>query len=291
MKVYIIGASGMLGSALFLNFVNNNYFKTKGSLKGKKNEYFKKFNNNIDLNIDVLKFKNLEKKILNFNPDYVVNCVGWIKQKNYKNKNLTYLNSVFPHKLNKFLEKNKVKLIHFSTDCVFDGKKGNYELIDEPNAKDSYGKSKYKGEVISKNCLTIRTSIIGHELNSFRGLLEWFLKKKRYCLGYQKAFFSGLTTYEVYKFLLTLFKSKKRIFGIYHLSSKKISKYLLLNKIKKIYKKKIKIKKDNKIRIDRSLSNNLSIKKLKFNSSNWDKMIKQMKNNKQKINNYLKIIN
>ena len=146
-----------------------------------------------------------------------------------------------------------------------------------------YGKTKFKGEVIDKNCLTIRTSIIGHEINSRVGLLEWFLNKKGQCLGFKRAFFSGLTTFAIYQFLIKLFLSKKEVSGIYHLSSKKISKYNLLQKIKKIYRKSIFIKEDEKNLIDRSLSNKLSLKKFRFSVPNWDYMIKDMRNNKKKI--------
>ncbi len=279
----------MLGSCLFLNFANNNSFNIRGSIRGKKNNYFSKFNRNIDLNTNILNINILKKKILIFKPDYVINCAGWIKQKKTENKNAIYLNSVFPHKLNSFLEKNKIRFIHFSTDCVFNGKKGNYKLIDKPNAKDLYGKSKYNGEVISENCLTIRTSIIGNELKSSTGFLEWFLAKRILCFGYCNAFFTGLTTYEVYKFLLVVFKSKKKLNGLYHLSSKKISKYNLLKKIKKIYKKKIDIKKEYSVKIDRSLSNTTSLRKLKFVASGWNKMINEMKNNRKSINKDIKI--
>ena len=289
MKVYIIGVSGMLGSCLFFNFTNNNSFNVRGSMRGSKNYYYPKFHKEVDLNIDVLDFNILKKKILNFNPDYVINCVGWIKQKKNEDKNASYLNSIFPHKLNKFLEKKKIKLIHFSTDCVFNGKKGNYKLTEKPNAQDLYGKSKKKGEVLSKNCLTIRTSIIGNELKKPNGLLEWFLAKKYFCQGYCNVFFTGLTTYEVYKFLLTVLKSKKKINGLYHLSSNKISKYNLLTKIKKIYKKNIDIRKNYSIKIDRSLSNKISLRKFQFIVSSWSKMINEMKNNRELMNKNIKI--
>ena len=283
MKVYIIGVSGMLGSTLFLNFINKRNFEIKGSVRSKKNKYFSKYTENIDLNIDVKNFKNLKKKILEFKPDYVVNCVGWVKQKKSKKKNLLYLNSLFPHKLNNFLDNKKIKLVHFSTDCVFNGKKGNHEITDNPDATDLYGRSKIRGEVISKNCLTVRTSIIGHELNTSNGLLEWFLKEKFSCSGYSNAFFTGLTTYEVYRFLSKLFYSKKKPSGIYQLSSAKISKFKLLNIIKKIYNSDVLILKNDKIKINRSLSNNLSLNKFKFVTRDWNKMIKEMKSNKKKL--------
>ena len=103
-----------------------------------------------------------------------------------------------------------------------------------------YGFSKILGEVSYVNTLTLRTSIIGHELNSNLSLLEWFLSQNKSCKGYTKSFFSGLTTYEIYKILLKLL-SKKKLTGIYHLSSTKISKYELLKKYPKFIKKKLQL--------------------------------------------------
>ena len=282
MKVYIIGITGMLGSCLFLNFINNNKFQVKGSLRLKTYKYFANYKKNIDLNNDVKNFENLKKKILSFKPDYVINCVGWVKQKKEKKKTSKFLNSEFPHFLNNFLKINNIRLIHFSTDCIFSGKKGNYEITDKPDPLDLYGESKLKGEVLDKNCLTIRTSIIGHEIDARTGLLEWFLNQKGSCLGFKRAYFSGLTTYEVYKFLNKIINSKKKISGIFHLSSKKISKYVLLNKIKKIYTVLTVIKKDTSVVINRSLSKKFSIRIFKYSVPTWDKMIQQMQSNKKK---------
>ena len=289
MKVYIIGITGMLGSCLFLNFISNNKFKVRGSVRLKNYKSFEYCKKNIDLNTDVKNFENLKKKILSFNPDYVINCVGWVKQKKEKKAISKFLNSKFPHLLNDFLKLNNIKLIHFSTDCVFSGKKGNYEIMNKPDSKDLYGLTKLKGEVFDKNCLTIRTSIIGHEIDTMTGLLEWFLNQKRICLGFDNAYFSGLTTYEIYKFLIKLINSKKKISGIFHLSSKKISKYILLKKIRDIYGKSTKIKKDSSVVIDRSLSKKLSLKIFKYSIPTWNKMIVQMQNNKIKIYKKLKI--
>lgn len=289
MKVYIIGITGMLGSCLFLNFINNNKFQVKGSLRLKSYKYFVNYKKNIDLNNDVKNFENLKKKILSFKPDYVINCVGWVKQKREIKKISKFLNSKFPHILNDFLKINNIRLIHFSTDCVFSGKKGNYEITDKPDPLDFYGESKLKGEVLDKNCLTIRTSIIGHEIDSKTGLLEWFLNQKRSCLGFKNAYFSGLTTYEIYKFLNKIINSKKKISGIFHLSSRKISKYDLLNKIKKTYAIFTLIKKDMSFNIDRSLSKKYSLRKFNYSVPTWDKMINQMKRNKKKNYKNLKI--
>lgn len=276
----------MLGNTLFFNFANNKKFNVRGSIRGNCKINFYEYNSLIDESIDIFKFDDLKKKIIEFKPNIVINCVGWIKQKKYNENNAIFLNKDFPKKLNNFLKKKKIKLIHFSTDCVFDGKMGDYEIYDSVNASDIYGISKSLGEIKSNNCLIIRTSIIGHEVSSSYGLLEWFLKKKNKCYGFTNAFFSGVTTYEVYKFILKFLVSKKKLSGIYHLSSKKISKFELIYKIRKIYKKKIKIIKNDRLKIDRSLSNYCSQKKFKFSVSNWNKMIEELKKNKFKFKQF-----
>ena len=277
MKIYILGISGMLGNKLFQEFLKKKY-EVRGSLR----TIPKKFlihKSNIDSDIDIQNILKLKKKILKFNPDFIINCIGVIKQKvdQSEEKNIFYINSVFPHELYKISNMINSKLIHFSTDCVFDGKKGNYNEKSISNASDIYGISKFLGELNFKNSLTIRTSIIGHELNSKNSLLEWFLNlKKNQCYGFVSAYFSGMPTIEIFNFLEKFILRNKKISGVYNLSSSKISKYNLLKKISNIYSKKIKIIKSKKLKIDRSLNSNKIKKLVNYKSPSWDDLIKNM---------------
>jgi dTDP-4-dehydrorhamnose reductase len=277
MKIYILGISGMLGSKLFHEFLKKKY-KVRGSLRTIPKKFLR-YKSNIDSDIDVNNILKLKKKILKFKPDILINCIGVIKQKvdQSEEKNIFYINSVFPHELYKISNMINSKLIHFSTDCVFDGKKGNYNEESIANAYDIYGISKSLGELNLKNSLTIRTSIIGHELNSNNSLLEWFLQlKKDKCYGYVHAYFSGMPTIEVFNFLEKFILKNKKISGIYNLSSTKISKYNLLKKISNIYSKKIKIIKSKKLKIDRSLNSNKLKELVKYKCPSWDDLIKNM---------------
>ena len=179
--------------------------------------------------------------------------------------------------MNDISTKNNFKLIHISTDCVFSGLRKNYSEKHKPDPKDLYGKSKLNGEFSSTKNLVIRTSIIGHELNNKRGLLEWFLKQKKEVYGYENAYFSGLTTYELSKIIYNKILFNKKIFGLYHISGNKISKYRLLQKIKKIYKLNLKLNKENNFIIDRSLDCSKFIKKTGYKKVDWNKMIKENK--------------
>ena len=162
---------------------------------------YKKFNYKL-IKLDASNFSNLEKNIERIKPDYIINCVGIIKQKitdSMKNK-IYLINSVLPNFLNFLYLKNNFNLIA-NHSSLFNGKSGNSDEKKKPNALDIYGLSKFKGEVFSANTLTLRTSIIGHELGTRHSFLEWFLNSNGSVQGYKKAFFSGLTTLELSKFI------------------------------------------------------------------------------------------
>ena len=267
----------MLGSKLFEEFLKKNY-KVRGSTRSIPKKFIK-YKANIDLNIDAEDIINLKQKIIKFKPNLIINCIGVIKQKilNLEEKNIFYINSIFPHEVYKISKIINSKIIHFSTDCVFDGKKGNYNEDSLPNAVDIYGFSKALGELNFNNSLTIRTSIIGHELESKNSLLEWFLQlNQKKCNGFTDTYFSGLPTIEIFTFIEKFILKNKKINGIYHLSASKISKFNLLKKISKIYSKKIKIIKNNDLKIDRSLNSKKLKKLVNYKSPSWDKLIKNM---------------
>lgn len=270
----------MLGSQLFFEFNKINKYNIRGSTRKKYVKIFKDYKN-IDYNVSAYNLQNIKKKIKRFNPDYIINCIGFVKQ---RIKHLTgfsdvfYINSVFPKKILKIAKYLNAKLIHFSTDCVFNGYKGCYDEKSIPNARDLYGFSKYLGEINTKHALTLRTSIIGHEIKLRQGILEWFLSRKKSCKGYKNSYFNGLTTYEVFNFINSylLKKNHKNIYGLYNLSSKRISKYNLLKMIKTIYKKNVFIKIDHNNKVDRTLDSTLIKKKFNYTSPSWKKMLKEM---------------
>ena len=170
------------------------------------------------------------------------------------------------------------KFIQISTDCVFDGDKGNYRETDKPNAVDDYGISKAQGEIVDKINLTVRTSTIGHEIETKNGLLEWFLSQKGFCYGYKRAIFNGFPTFYFAKVLFSILLKKQKLTGILHITGYKINKYNLLKKIKKAYTKKILIKSKSEFKINRSL-NNEKFKKICKDIPKWDSLVFKMKQN------------
>jgi len=276
-KVLILGATGMLGHTLMLHLIQNKKVEVYGTtrkLKSFKN--YNKFNYKL-IKLDVSNFSNLERCIKRIKPDYVINCIGIIKQKisSKMKKNIILINSILPNFLNFLSFKNNLNLILISTDCVFNGKSGNYDEKKKPNALDIYGLSKSRGEVLSANSLILRTSIIGHELSTNLSLMDWFLKSNGSVQGYKKAFFSGVTTLELSK-LIEKILFKKFENGLFNIGGDKISKFDLLLKIKEIYGKNIDIYSTNNFKIDRSLNSFKFYNNFKFKKKSWKNMLKEL---------------
>jgi dTDP-4-dehydrorhamnose reductase len=279
-KILILGSTGLLGSTLLKYFSKKNNFECYGAIRKKLDTIKLKNIKNVKLyKINYKKKRDIIKVFNQIKPDLIINCIGIIKQLTKKNKTseIIRVNSFLPHYLAEIVNlQKKIRLIHFSTDCVFSGIKGNYKETDLPDASDIYGRSKLLGELSCSNTLTLRTSIIGHELQTKDSLLNWFLNQKKSVKGYKNAIFSGLTTLEIAKVLDKFIIPNKNLEGLYHLSGKTISKYDLLNLIKKVYKRNIKIYINRNVKINRSLNSNSLQQITGYKPNNWNKIIKEM---------------
>ena len=170
-------------------------------------------------------------------------------------------------------------MIHFSTDCVFDGKKGNYKEDDFKNAKDYYGISKGEGEPLqknNKNCLVLRTSFIGHEIFGSYSLLNWLLNSEIKIYGFNKCLYNGLTNVEVAKIIHKIIINKHFINGLFNLSGRKISKYSLLKIISKVYSLNKKIEKKEIPEINRTLNNSKFKKFFLYRPKKWNDLIRNL---------------
>lgn len=188
-------------------------------------------------------------------PDVVVNAIGVIKQLAGAEDPLLTLpiNAVLPHQLARLCAKAGARLVHVSTDCVFDGARGGYSEDDVANATDLYGRSKLLGEVDYAHALTLRTSLVGHELGSHHSLIDWFLAQEGLVAGFTRAIFSGVTTVEFGRVLARHVLPNTGLRGLYHLSAAPISKYDLLRLVADVYGKTIEIMPRSEPVIDRSL--------------------------------------
>jgi dTDP-4-dehydrorhamnose reductase len=212
-------------------------------------------------------------------PEVVINCIGIVKQIPAAQDPLQSIaiNALFPHQLAQICRQKKIRLIHMSTDCVFSGRKGCYSEEDPSDAEDLYGKTKYLGEVNYPGCLTIRTSIIGRELDTSHGLIEWFLSQEgKTVSGYKKAIFSGLTTIALSEIMAEIIINHPHLSGVYQIASEPISKYDLLNQVNDIYDLKIRIDPDETIVNNRSLNPEKFKKETKIKIPSWRYMIEEM---------------
>ncbi len=230
-------------------------------------------------NIDVENFEVVRDAVFNLEPNVVINAIGIIKQTPTSNDVVKTLkiNSIFPHQLAELTKKAGARLITVSTDCVFDGRKGNYKEEDISDAADLYGKSKNLGEISAPHCLTLRTSIIGRELQTAHSLVEWFLSSKgRKIRGFTNAVFSGFTTIVLAEIISDLIENHSNLHGLYHVSSEPISKFDLLCLLKKFYALPIEIEPDGDFKIDRSLNSERFRSETGFVPDEWSTMIGRM---------------
>jgi len=211
--------------------------------------------------------------------EWIVNCIGIVKQDAAAKDPIPSIaiNSLFPHQVAAMCARNNVRLIHISTDCVFSGRGGNYRENDSPDADDLYGRTKLLGEVTEYDSLTIRTSIIGRELRSRYGLLEWFLAQNGKTIrGFTRAIFSGFTTRALAQVLGDIIERRPALRGLWHVASVPISKFDLLSLIKSVYDVKISIEPDAAFVCDRSLNGDRFREATGFTPPSWPDMIRDM---------------
>lgn len=231
--------------------------------------------------IDIENVASIRKAVITSQPEIVINAVGIVKQLPSSKDTIRTLtvNSIFPHRLNELASEFGFRLFCISTDCVFDGIKGNYAESDLPNATDLYGKSKNLGEVVSENSVTLRTSIIGRELMTSHSLVEWFLANKgKSVKGFANAIYSGFPTIVFADIIKNLIFEHPKLSGLYHVSSDPINKYNLLKLLNKQLGANIEIERDEDFKIDRSLDSTKFRNLTGYKPASWEVMIEQMAN-------------
>ena len=227
--------------------------------------------------VDVGEFKKLDALLNQIKPSIVINCAGiTLRKKDLSDIEKCYqLNGMLPQFVGQWCNTHDAKLFHFSTDCVYDGKKGSsYLESDMPSAFDHYGQSKYLGEASTGNSLTMRLSIVGRELENKTELVEWILSQKdKHAKGYNAVKYSGLTTAYVAREVIRVIEKYPEISGLYHVSSEPISKYEIMEKINAKFDLNIKIEKNNEIVSNKALDCSRYEKATGFQKPSWDQMI------------------
>jgi len=273
MKVAILGVSGMLGHVLYEELRKKKDLEIFGTIRKQRVHGSGNIIGGIAANSPSLEnFLDVQK------PDVVINAIGIIKQlKDAHNARKTIeINALFPHKLAEMCEEVGARMIHISTDCVFNGKQGMYLEGDVSNAEDLYGRTKYLGEVAYPHTLTLRTSIIGHELETCNGLIGWFLSQQGRTKGFTKAIYTGFPTVELARIIYEYVLPNKDLNGVFQVSSEPIDKFTLLNIVKEVYGKDIIIEPYDEFFCDRSLDSTRFRDVTGFKPKCWQHMIEEM---------------
>lgn len=278
MRVLVLGGSGMLGHRLCrvlsarmetwaafredpAGFVQYNFIAQERALGG----------------IHAEDTTSVRGALATVQPDVVINCIGIVKQRDEAKQAIPSIqvNALFPHQLADLCYEQDARLVQISTDCVFSGFRGKYTEADVPDPVDLYGRTKLLGELQRPNCLTLRTSIIGWQLNTFSSLLSWFSQQRGQRIkGYQQAIYSGFSTHVLAGLISDLIETRPDLTGLYQVASEPISKYDLLVALRdKLGWDDIEIEPDDNFYCDRSLVGTRFSTATGWKAPTWDEML------------------
>ena len=221
MKFLVLGCNGMAGHMISL------YLREQGhdvfGFAHTKSPY-------VDSAVGDARDVSLVKEIVGFNRfDAVVNCIGLLNKACEERKaDAVYLNSCLPHLLAELTEGSNTQIVHLSTDCVFSGKRGQYTETDLPDGETFYDRTKALGELNDGKNITLRSSIVGPDINrNGIGLLNWFMQQSGSVNGYTKTIWTGQTTLQLAKTIEAVAAEKAH--GLYNIvPDQSVSKYELL---------------------------------------------------------------
>jgi len=280
MNVLILGAGGMLGSACYDLFAESDGFRTFGTLRTvDRSDAPRESRGTLISCVNALDMDQLAYLFDRCEPAVVVNCIGIIKQVDSVN-NLPLLietNALLPHRLAALCGRYNSRLVHISTDCVFSGATGMYKESDPPDALDSYGRTKHLGETDAPNAVTLRTSIIGHELKRNVSLVDWFLAQHGTVKGYRRAVFSGLPSAELARVIRDYVVPDHQMTGLYHVAAEPIAKFDLLRLVAEKYGAKAELAPDDALVIDRSLDAQRFRDRTGYVAASWPELITSMR--------------
>ncbi len=276
-KVLILGGAGMLGHKMLQ--VCGERFDVRATFRGNIDPYVSHgliTRERAITGVDAMQFETVERAIRDARPDFVINCIGIVKQLAEGHDPILSItvNSLLPHRVAAVCADIGARVIHISTDCVFSGRKGMYRESDPPDAEDLYGRSNLLGEVAGENALTLRTSIIGREVRSTTGLVEWFLSNRGGAVnGFSEAIYSGLTTLALASLIGDLMERDEPLHGLYQVSSEPINKYDLLVLLNEAFGADVMIRRSTELRIDRSLDSTRFREVAGWQPATWPDMV------------------
>ena len=276
----MLGAGGMLGHKLVQRLQSR--YDVAGTIRGLRPDAAldkAAGGTKIYANVDARYLQSVVEAIDDWRATVVINCIGIVKQIEAAKDPVASIaiNALFPNELALLTSARKAKLIHFGTDCVFSGNRGNYTEDDYPDPIDLYGRTKLLGEVSAGDSLTLRTSIIGQELRGHHGLIDWFLAQRGgRAKGFANAQFSGLTTLDFAELVGYIIRAQPDLHGLWHVSSDPIGKFDLLQTVNRIYGLGIDLARDETFVCDRSLNSARFRKRTGWQPPSWEDMIIRM---------------
>jgi dTDP-4-dehydrorhamnose reductase len=274
-KALVLGGSGMLGHILTRVFAER--FDTYATVRERRPGLTLPPERLIT-GVAAESFDSVVRAVAEVKPDVVVNCIGIVKQLDAAHDPVPSIavNALFPQRLAQLARAADARLLHVSTDCVFSGRRGGYTEDDEPDPVDLYGRTKLLGEVAGEGALTVRTSIVGRELGTTQGLLEWFLAQPGPVRGFTRAIFSGLTTEALAEVLADVAVDHPALSGVWHVASEPIAKVDLLRRFADTFDHDVAIEPDDRLAIDRSLDGSRFAAATGIATPSWDDMLARL---------------
>lgn len=282
MRVLILGGGGMLGHKLWQTLPKR-FSDTWVMIRKPRSHYARTGlydSERVLEGVDAFDFGALEACLARNMPQVILNCIGVTKRHEKANDPITTLtlNSLLPHRLASWAESNRSRLIHFSTDCVFDGKAGGYTESSLTNAEDNYGRTKALGEVTqSRSALTIRSSFIGRELFQGTELLDWFLSQDGKSIrGFEQALYTGISTPTMTRLVSTIIEHHPGLSGLYQVAGPLISKYDLLVAMRKAFGVNVEIARETTTVCKRNLDGERFLAATSFKAPSWSEMLEEL---------------
>lgn len=273
MRILILGASGMLGHRLMIEL--SKHHEVYGTLH--KNFELARLRSDLNCIPMSLGYMQALGSLGELSLDVVINCIAAIPQGDVNTAQMIMYNAHAPHVISNACEEYKARLIHFSTDGVFSGKRGDYTEADTPDATDVYGMTKRLGEISDKpHVLTLRCCPIGREIGAKKSLVEWFLAQAGTVKGYANAKFTGLTTHEIARIVNQCILPRPDLHGLYHVGGAPISKYDLLNQLKYISEHDVNVDADYSVQPNRTLNSKRFFDETRYVTTTWNSMIDEM---------------
>jgi dTDP-4-dehydrorhamnose reductase len=254
-RLLVLGATGLLGNAMFRALSQMPDAVVHGTIRQEaaRGLFAPELATGLIVVEDIENPDELARLFDAVSPNVVVNCIAVGRPAPADPMRSIAVYSALPRRLSHLCGRSGIRLIQIGSDGIFSGKKGSYTEDDLPDANDVYGISKLLGEVTAPHAITLRTSMIGHELQSKGGLLEWFLSQREQCRCYTRAIFSGFPTIVLANLIRDVVIPRPDLQGIYHVATQPISKFDLLQLVADRYGKKIELIPDDRASPDRSL--------------------------------------